>query len=144
MFLPRSGVYLSLNGVTIPDDGHVLVTDIGEENAGLHCNTDRTDCCRSSDGVAQGEWYRPDGSRVLSFTDEIANNPTRNFFSRNRGTRVVRLNRAGTPPERGRFRCEVPNAAGDLVTVFVNIGEWFAPSLTVLLWYYTDLCFILL
>jgi hypothetical protein len=34
------------------------------------------------------------------------------------------LNRYGDPSESGRFRCEVPNAAGDRVTMYVNIGEW--------------------
>jgi hypothetical protein len=33
------------------------------------------------------------------------------------------LNRYGNPSERGRFRCEVPNAAGVMVTMHVNIGE---------------------
>jgi hypothetical protein len=42
------------------------------------------------------------------------------------------LNRYGNPTERGRFRCEVPNAAGDMVTVYVNIGEWFVLSSTIL------------
>ena len=37
---------------------------------------------------------------------------------------VVRLNRLGDPPERGRFRCEVPNADGDMVAMYVNIGEY--------------------
>ena len=43
----------------------------------------------------------------------------------------MHLNRfgTGTPPERGRFRCEVPNAAGvDNMSVYVNIGEWFVSS----------------
>jgi hypothetical protein len=43
---------------------------------------------------------------------------------------VVRLNRQGNPTERGRFHCEVPNAAGVNVTVYVNIGEWFVSSST--------------
>jgi hypothetical protein len=43
------------------------------------------------------------------------------------------LNRYGNPSERGRFRCEVHNAADALVTVYVNIGEWFVSSSTVLL-----------
>jgi hypothetical protein len=37
----------------------------------------------------------------------------------------VHLNRLGNPSERGRFRCEVPNAAGINVTMYANIGEWF-------------------
>ena len=139
-------MYLSLNGDTIPNDGEVIFSDIGTNASGLLCNTDRSSCCRSSDaadGVAQGHWYRPNGTQVGTFGQESAIDPI-DFFYRDRLTGVVRLNRVGNPPERGRFCCEVPNAAGDLVTVFVNIGEWFAPSLTVLLWYYTNLCFILL
>ena len=98
---------------------------------GLYCSTDRSDCCRGSDapdGVAQGHWYRPDGTQVGSFAQEIqfSNDPTEleNFFSRNRGTGVVRLNRYGNPPERGCFHCEVPNPDGVMVTMYVNIGEY--------------------
>jgi hypothetical protein len=121
-------VYLSLNGVTIPNDGYVLASDIGYGDTGLHCNTDKSDCCRGADhpnGIVQGDWYRPDGSQVGSFTQEDASHPTRNFFARNRGAGIVRLNHYGNPSERGRFRCEVPNAAGVNVTMYVNIGEWF-------------------
>ena len=57
-------VYLSLNGEIIPNDGYVLVTDISTDSGGLLCNTDRSDCCRSSDGAAQGHWYHPDGTQV--------------------------------------------------------------------------------
>ena len=116
--------------MTIPNDSYVLVGDIGIDDTGLHCNTDRSDYCRGSDhpsGTAQGHWYRPDGSEVMSYTAEEAANPGPNvFFSRNRGTGIIRLNRNDAPPERGRFRCEIPNAAGVTVILYVNIGEWFA------------------
>ena len=122
-----SGVNLTLNGVTIPSDGYVLVTDIGAYASGLYCNTDRIDCCRASDasdGLAQGHWYFPDGTQVGSFTQESAYDPSRNFFSRDRLTGVVRLNRQGNPPWRGHFFCVVPNAAGVYVIMYVNIGEY--------------------
>jgi hypothetical protein len=124
-------VILSLNGVTIPSDGYVLASDIGTGDSGLHCNTDRSDCCRGVDGVAQGHWYLPDGSQVGSLTVEDAANTgqTRYFFYRDRNTGVVRLNRLGNPSERGRFRCEVANAAGVMVTMDVNVGEWFVDYL---------------
>ena len=121
-------MYLSLNGVTIPNDGYVRISDIYTDESGLLCNTDRIDCCRTSDasdGVAQGHWYLPDGTRVESYTLEVANDPTLNFFARNRYIGEVRLNRFGDPPERGRFRCEIPNAAGVTVTMYANIGELF-------------------
>ena len=114
--------------MTIPNDGYVLVSDIGTHRSGLHCNTDRSDCCRGSDHpnyVAQGHWYRPNGSEVMSFTVEDGITPTRSFFSRDRVAGIIRLNRNGIPPDRGRFRCEIPNADGVNVTLYVNIGEWF-------------------
>ena len=121
-------MFLSLNGVTIPNDGYVLASDIGSGDAGLLCNTDRSDCCARSDHptmAVQGHWYRPDMTEVMSFIVEDTANPTRNFFSRDRGTGVIRLNSIGNPPERGRFRCEIPDANGVTVTLYVNIGEWF-------------------
>ena len=113
-------MYLSFNGTTIPNDSYVLFGDIGRGDTGLHCNTDRSGCCRT---LGQGHWYRPNGSQVGSYTQEFAIDSTHNFFSRNRDTGIVRLNRFGNPPERGLFRCEIPNAAGEMVTLYVNIGE---------------------
>ena len=113
----------------IPSDGYVLASDIGTGDSGLHCNTDRIDCCRGSvnpSGTAQGHWYHPDGSEVMSFTAEDAARPEPdNFFSRDRATGIVRLNRYGNPTERGRFHCEIPDASGNTVTLYLNIGEWF-------------------
>ena len=115
-------VYLSLNGTIIPNDGSVLASDIGEGDlSGLLCHTDRSGCCRSGDGAAHGQWYFPGqpGDQVGT-----QGGRTGDFFYRNRGTGVVRLNRRGNPTETGRFRCEVMNDAGDMVTMYVNIGEW--------------------
>ena len=120
-------MFLSLNGVTIPSDGYVLISDIGMGSAGLHCNTDRSDCCRSADnpsGGAQGHWYLPNGIEVMSYTIEDVGRPEPdNFFSRDMRTGVIRLNRNGNPTDRGRFRCEIPDANGVTVTLYVNIGE---------------------
>ena len=125
-----SGVTLSLNGVNITNNGYVLVTDIteggfgvtGMDDGGLLCITDRSDCCRvihNPNGGGQGEWYFPNGTSVqiqgTRYGDSI--------FYRNRDTKLVRLNRVGNPSERGRFRCEVPNADGVMVNLYVNIGE---------------------
>ena len=126
-------MFISLNGVNVPNDSYVLVSNIDVGDNGLLCNTDRSDCCRGGDhpnGTAQGHWYRPDGTEVMSFTTEFAANPTQNFFSRSRGTGMVRLNRSRNPPQsqRGRFRCMIPDASGMDVTLFVNIGEWFISS----------------
>ena len=120
--------------MNIPNDSYVRVTDVGVGESGLLCNTDRSNCCRGSDnpnGGAQGQWYYPDGREVRSFTQEdIHMGEPRNFLYRDRGKGILRLSRYGNPPEqnRGRFRCEIPNAAGVMVNLYVNIGEWFVSS----------------
>ena len=124
MFCILSGVYLSLKGVNIPND-YVLANDITEGgtigvvgDGGLLCITDRSDCCRSS---GQGHWYFPDppGDQVLIRGQRTIGN----YFYRDRDAGIVRLNRVGVPTDRGLFRCEIPNAAGVNVTLYVNIGE---------------------
>ena len=95
-------------------------------SAGLLCNTDRSDCCGRSDHPAmavQGHWYRPNMTKVMGFGIEYTVHPTRDFFFRDRGSGVIRLNRYGNPTDRGRFRCEIPNASDVNVTLYVNIGE---------------------
>ena len=48
-----------------------------------------------------------------------------NIFYRNRGQRVVRLNRIGNTSKRGRFHCEVPDSNNIIQTFYVIIGMFF-------------------
>ena len=94
------------------------------------CVTDLTDCCRSP-RTRRGEWYYPNG-RVVQFDTDGRNRA----FRRNRGANEViggrqvygsiRLFRRFSPPERGRFRCELPSAANPTVnqTLHVYICEF--------------------
>ena len=120
------GVSLELLGVTLPNSSFVDFDDIPEysdivnpsDDNGrqtLFCRTGLTPCCNPPQ---VGEWYYPDGS-LLVFD---AGGTT---FRRNRGTGVVRLWRRSNPTERGRFRCEIPNAANPNVnqTLYVHICE---------------------
>ena len=115
------GVQLSLRGVAIANNSYVDVDDIGEgDNAGLLCHTNKTNCCGQRPNRA-GEWYFPNEDMKVEI---LALSPANNFFYRNRGQRVVRLNRRGSPSERGLFRCEVPNANNVNQTIYVNIGMY--------------------
>ena len=88
------------------------------------CVTDLVDCCESS---ALGNWYYPDGRTVLYNTVGAT-------FQRNRGQNYVinnqqfygsvRLWCRYTPPERGLFHCELPDANGIYQTLYVNICEF--------------------
>ena len=123
-------MFLSLNGTTVPNNGYVLASSIFP-SGGLQCDTNRRNCCRNLDnpsGGAQGDWYFPDGTIVASYSVEEPKNNYGNFFFRKRERGTVYLSISGTPLERGRFRCEMPNANGITETRYVNIGEYFLPS----------------
>ena len=119
-------VSLELLGVTLPNNSFVDFDDIPEYSDGLNpndynyrqtmfCRTNLAPCCNPP---PVGEWYYPNGS-ALEFD---AGGTT---FRRNRGTGVIRLYRRSSPTERGRFRCEIPNAADPNInqTLYVHICE---------------------
>ena len=91
---------------------------IGEGDAALQCTTDRSGCCRSGDGTAAGEFYFPNGTQVPI----LGNDPSIRTYYRNRGLRFIRLNRRSVDTETGQFRCEIPDASGTTVNIFINIG----------------------
>ena len=104
-----------LNGQRIAynSDTVVNIRDIGTGGRALLCVTDRSSCC-SGAGRA-GEWYYPDGRRVNI-------QGAREDFYRNRGVKIVRLNRArNIIAPTGRYRCEVPDASGIIQSIFINI-----------------------
>ena len=134
-------------GVTIPNNSLVDVDDVlyrasidgfrenpTNSNSELHdqallCVTDLEDCCDAPHTV-RGDWYYPDG-RMVTFNPSASET-----FRSNRGPNEVingrqfygsvRLfRRYSRPPERGRFRCELPSAADPSVnqTLYANIGE---------------------
>ena len=136
------GASLELLGVDLPNDSFVDVNDVlnvplnGQvplphlDLPTLHCFTDLVDCCRPP-RTRRGEWYFPNGT-ALDF--DLGGDAT---FRRTRGPNglhgpggemvlgVVRLFRRGIPPERGRFRCEIPTIANpNNETLYVNICEF--------------------
>ena len=125
---PNTGLYFTLSGTLYLPGGTILITDIGSENTddpydpgfSLVCVTTNVNaqCCRNSDGGSRGEWYHPDGTRIL-------NTPDTNFY-RTRHYQQVRLNhRNNAMSPTGVFTCEVPND-GDYTmphTANITIGE---------------------
>ena len=85
--------------------------------AALQCTTDRADCCRRDDGTAAGQFYFPNGTQV-----PISGGDLSHTYYRNRGTGFIRLNRRSVAMETGQFRCEIPDASGTIVNLFINIG----------------------
>ena len=88
-------------------------TAIGEGAAALQCTTDNITCC----GTA-GEFYYPDGSLV----DDISSVVSVKSYYISRSSMLIGLNRRSATVETGQFRCEIPDANGTLVNLFINIG----------------------
>ena len=93
----------------------------------IQCLTDLVNCCNNPRSRL-GQWYYPNGSEVKRLSGTT--------YYRNRGANgpfgpcgamvfgVVRLFRRGIPPERGRFRCEIPTIANpNNEMLHVNICE---------------------
>ena len=120
---------MELMGVTLFNNSYVDIDDIPslstyggaiESDGVLVCRTDLIQCCNQDEQnleISLGEWYYPNGS----FIDFNSHGGV--TFRRNRHQSVVRLWRKGNPPERGRFHCEVPNAANINQTIYTNICE---------------------
>ena len=104
---PSTGLYFTLRGTVYLPGDTVLITDIERENtndssdpeSSLACNTINvnTHCCRSIDGKSRGEWYLPNGTRILNNPrGQLPDGtlfliPTDKNFYRTRYTQQVRL-----------------------------------------------------
>ena len=115
-----SDVYLSLDGVVIPNHGYVLINDIDFDGTGtpLLCNTNRPPPNGASN--SGGDWISPTDVTLDTLyynSDDVSG------LGRNRGPMEVRLWRdsdTGTPVE-GIYRCEVMDANDTLQTVYVGL-----------------------
>ena len=124
MFLAcYSGVFFILNGVIIPNHGHVTISDIGStDDTALICHTNRfgnrTTTPTSTYFHSGGDWHAPDGTTVgHRGTDDVPG------FVRNRHPMVVILLRrtaTGTPSE-GIYYCVVEDDTLTYQTVYVGL-----------------------
>ena len=131
-----SRLSLSLRGVTIHNNSHINIDDIGGNNdqEALLCHTDNVNCCTREhtdsqrDEEALGEWYYGNGSMV-SFVDGTIDNDSRNdsfinsnFFASS-GQSVIRLFYRGSSINGGKFCCRIPDKAGLNHVQCVHIGK---------------------
>ena len=109
----NTDVFLSLNDDIIPNHGYVVISDIGfTDDSALLCHTNRPRLSHSLH--SGGDWFAPDGTGV--------NEDAVNGFTRNRGSKVVRLKRTTTgPPPEGMYWCSIDDAAGTPQTVYVGL-----------------------
>ena len=131
-----AGVSLMFRGETLPNDSFVDLDDVvtigggaspsnANSNGALLCVTDLEDCCTAPRAI-HGNWYYPDGGRVGSSGNGFLANRGPNDQQANGSVRLFR--RYSGAPERGRFRCEIPNSAGVNQNLYINIRELFLSS----------------
>ena len=113
------GVYLTLNNVYIPNNGYVVISDIGY--TALICNTNRFGNLTSRPGGrihSGGDWFAPDRTTVGGRgRDDVPG------FERNRGPMVVQLyrNTATSTPSEGIYYCVVEDDTFINQTVYVGL-----------------------
>ena len=98
----------------------VALEDIGEGNDALVCMTNLTSCCKGENGPTLGKWYFPNETRIPSLNSQWE-------FYRNRGEKVVRLNRRRGGVE-GIYRCEIPDSMNVTQTMYIIIGVFSADT----------------
>ena len=100
----QSFPYVSFMGQTLADHSYVDLSLVGDDSSGsdsVQCHTDLSTCCSSPQGHHRGDWYFPDGTTRLPFSNGGI------FLSR--GAQRVdlrRRNNANSPV--GIYGCDIP------------------------------------
>ena len=103
----------------------MLRTDIGEDDNALQCTTDSTTCCTNTGGETRaGNFYFPVSSVRLGAVVPTLGLAVDGYY-RDRQSQHIRLNfynhqSSGTIT--GLFRCNIPQASGPDVDMYINIG----------------------
>ena len=151
-----AGVTLVLHGVTIPSNSLVDFDDVmytapnsmnadeidppsnrNPRDEALKCVTDLVDCCGTESDTpsnitrtVHGNWYFPDGTTVGFASGGpqflVNRGPNERINGRQFYGSVRLYRRYSKIPQRGRFWCELPNAANPSVnqTLYANICEF--------------------
>ena len=108
-------VYMSLNGVIIPNHGYLMTSDIGStDNTALICNTNRPTIAAIAHHDSGGNWFTPNSVGVTP-------NSTPGF-RRNRGPMIVRLMTTNTGTRQdGIYNCIVEDDTFTQQSVFVGL-----------------------
>ena len=114
--------YVSFMGNTVPNHGYVDLGQVGEYTSGndnntVQCITDLSTCCTGAQGGHRGDWYFPDGTRLLFFGDIDENREAQRVDLRRR-------NNASSPV--GIYHCGIHTSAHSPVRATVYVGLYTA------------------
>ena len=102
-----------LDGKVYRNSSAIPLTEIGEGDNALHCKIDKEECC----GMVPnrfGKFYYPNAVLIPVARQQQG-------FYRNRGDQIIRLNREGVTSPTGTYRCEIPNADDETVTIYITL-----------------------
>ena len=96
-------------GENLPNHGYVDLTlvgspDLNDGDHSVQCHTDLMTCCSGGQGRHRGDWYFPDGDRLLFSGDS----PRPDIYMAREAQQVDlrRRNNANLPS--GIYRCDIP------------------------------------
>ena len=111
-----TGIYLSLNGAVIPNNGYIAISDLGTRNRSpLVCHTNHP----ASSATSGGDWYSPEGVRVSS----VVERESVKGLARDRAPMIVRLFKRSSEssPMEGIYHCVVNDSRNMEQMVYVGI-----------------------
>ena len=110
--------YLSLNGIIVPNNGYVDISNIGSYSNSLQCHyPDRNRFCDS-----QIDWFAPDGTRVNNGVPGLYTENHYHYYHYYRNYLVLALEQTYTAtPQRGIYSCSVDNSALTTRTIYVGL-----------------------
>ena len=104
----------------------MTLTDIGENDTALLCETNLTACCRQPETnetdeiwFVSGNWFFPNETRVPSDFVNKTINLTWDFY-RDRGQMVVRMKRR-RGGEEGIYHCVIPDSTNVTQTIYIGV-----------------------
>ena len=96
--------YISFQGQTLANHSYVDLSLVGSDDMGddsVQCITDLETCCSDTQGSYRGDWYSPDGTRLLFSVD----------IYESRGGQRVDLRRKNQYNVPGIYRCNISTNA---------------------------------
>ena len=95
--------YVSFMGQNLSNHSYVDFTLVGNQpSSSVQCHTDLSTCCSNAQGVHRGDWYFPNGDRLLF---------TGNLFEGRTNQRVEMRQTPGTTSQPGLYHCFMPTNA---------------------------------
>ena len=114
LIISSTGIHFLLDGQLYSNNSRISLHLIGEGENALTCKTDLINCCGTPPSRI-GEFFYPNGVQI----------PIQRFghgFYRSRGKQEIRLHRReGVTTPTGRFRCQIPDAKGDLQNIYIEL-----------------------